>query len=231
MIEQFKQNLSNVRARINNAAQNAGRDPASVHLIGVSKYVDAPTTRVLAEAGCLQLGESRPQLLWEKHEALSNVSDIRWHMIGHLQRNKVKRTVACCDLIHSADSQRLLTAINAAGAELGKTVDVLLEVNVSGELSKHGFADSELEQAFAFVAELKNVSVKGLMCMAGLAVDDSKREFAMLKNLQQKFADNVPANVQLTELSMGMSGDFETAIAEGSTMVRVGSALFEGIDR
>ncbi|MFK7768383.1 MAG: YggS family pyridoxal phosphate-dependent enzyme [Mariniblastus sp.] len=232
MIELFKQNLNSVHQRIEDAATKSGRSVDSVNLIGVSKYVDAQTTRILAEAGCRVLGENRPQLLWEKHDALSDLPvPVRWHMIGHLQRNKVKRTVECCELIHSADSQRLLTAINSAAAAQQKKADVLLEVNVSGEDAKHGFFASDLPQVFSFVSGLESVFVKGLMCMAGLEgdLDDARREFALLKELQLKFVDDQPDNVDLKELSMGMSGDFEVAIEEGSTMVRVGSALFAGI--
>lgn len=230
MIDQLKTNLAAVDDRISTAARKCGRTPESVRLIGVTKYVDAATTSALVEAGCNNLGENRPQVLWDKAQSLAAL-DVEWHMIGHLQRNKVKRTVECSSLIHSIDSQRLLKAVEAAALDAGRSVDVLLEVNVSGESAKHGFAPEELPAALDFVADLKHVSVKGMMCMAGLIgdTDDARREFAMLNSLKSKHQDNTPDNVDLKELSMGMSGDFEIAIEEGATMVRVGSLLFEGV--
>lgn len=219
-----------VRHRINEAAQAVGRTGAEIRLIGVTKYVGAETTRALVEAGCLDLGESRPQMLWEKAEALSDLP-VHWHMIGHLQRNKVKRTVDKSDLIHSVDSQRLLEAIDTAGRESDKRVNVLLEVNVSGEAAKHGFQPDELGSAIDYTAGLQHVVVRGLMCMAGLngGLDDARREFDRLKQLQTKYAADSPGNVELKELSMGMSADFEIAVQAGATMVRVGSLLFEGV--
>jgi pyridoxal phosphate enzyme (YggS family) len=230
MIETLKSNLDAVLRRIAEATKRSGRPAGSVKLIGVSKYVDVETTRMLVAAGCDHLGESRPQVLWEKSEALADLP-VDWHMIGHLQRNKVKRTVACSDLIHSVDSQRLLTAIDDAGRESNKVVDVLLEVNVSREANKHGFADEDLPSTLAFVSKLEHVAVQGLMCMAGLdgSLDDARREFATIRALKERLQPNAPDNVELTELSMGMSGDFETAVEEGATMVRIGSILFDGI--
>lgn len=230
MNQQLKANLISVQSRLASAAKKSGRTANAIRLIGVTKYVDAETTRALVQAGCFELGESRPQELWDKAKALEDLS-ISWHMIGHLQRNKVKRTVECCDLIHSVDSLRLLTAINTAGQENDKTVDVLLEVNVSGESAKHGFKADEVGTAIESAAGLEHVSVKGLMCMAGLegGPEDARREFGSLRELQVGFSSNLPGNVDLKELSMGMSGDFEIAIEEGATMVRVGSLLFEGV--
>ena len=151
-------------------------------------------------------------------------------MIGHLQRNKVKRTVAIADLIHSTDSQRLLKSIDDAARDTAKVMNVLLEVNVSDESAKHGFSLNEIDGAIEFAAGLKHVAVRGLMCMAGLAgdVDDARREFGLLRELAEARQSGLPANVTMDELSMGMSGDFEIAIENGATMVRVGSLLFEG---
>ena len=222
------ENLQSIRQRIDAAAQKSGRSAEQVRLIGVTKYVDAAMTRAVFEAGCHELGESRPQVLWDKAMATSDLA-INWHMIGHLQRNKVKRTVKHCTLIHSIDSQRLLTAINDAGAAENKIVDVLVEVNVSGEDAKHGFMPSELGSAIEFAGHLKHLSVRGLMCLAGLhgGKEAARQEFATLRQLRDQHAESTPSNVQLSELSMGMSGDFEHAIEEGATMVRVGSLLFQ----
>lgn len=230
MLKQLKTNLGAVQDRIADAAANSSRSPSEITLVGVTKYVDVETTRCLHEAGCVDLGENRPQVVWDKTATLAQLP-INWHMIGHLQRNKVKRTVACCELIHSVDSERLLTAIDEASAAHAKTSRVLLEFNVSGESAKHGFSQQDMPRVLEFVSRLNNVQVEGLMCMAGLVgdADDARREFAMLRSIKEEFESDVPANVKLKELSMGMSGDFEIAIEEGATLVRVGSLLFNGV--
>jgi pyridoxal phosphate enzyme (YggS family) len=228
MVEKFKQNLADVQGKIAAAAGRAGRSADEITLVGVTKYLDVETTRQFVEAGHLVLGENRPQLLLEKRAALAEY-DIRWHLIGHLQRNKAKRMVESTQLIHSVDSLRLLNTIDGHATDQGKTSRVLLEVNVSGEQSKKGFSIEEMEQAIAAAAELRSVQVEGLMAMAGLEgdADDARREFAQIRNLAQQLADaGLPANVSMEQLSMGMSGDFEIAIEEGATIVRVGSALF-----
>ena len=230
MIDKLKANLAAVRQRIDEASRKSGRDATAIRLIAVTKYVDHQITRALIEAGCQDIGENRPQMLWDKADKLADV-DVNWHMIGHLQRNKVKRTVACSHLIHSVDSKRLLTAINDTGRETNTMVNVLLEVNVSMEPAKKGFHSDELPEALAFVSTLEFISVNGLMCMAGLGgdADEARREFSSLRELKEKSQASSPDNVDLAELSMGMSRDFEMAIEEGATMVRVGSVLFEGI--
>ena len=230
MIEKLKTNLAAVRERIDQSAKKSGRTSSAVRLIAVTKYVDAQVTRALFEAGCQDIGENRPQMLWDKAEQLADI-DINWHMIGHLQRNKVQRTAAIAKLIHSVDSLRLMNSIDAVGRDTNQTTSVLLEVNVSREDAKHGFAASELASALEHAAELEHIVVEGLMCMAGLEgnLDDARREFAQLRQLAETHQANTSPNVRLTELSMGMSGDFEIAIEEGATMVRVGSLLFEGV--
>ena len=228
MSDKFKQNISDVNGRIAAAAAKAGRAADEVTLVGVTKYVDAQVTREFAEAGHRVLGENRPQQLWQKQDELADL-DIEWHLIGHLQRNKAKRTVELATLIHSVDSLRLLKSIDGVAADQNKTARVLLEINVSGEEAKHGFSANELPAIVEAVADFKAIQVDGLMAMAGLAgdQDDARREFASLRELaEQTVGTGLPANVQMKELSMGMSGDFETAIEEGATIVRVGSALF-----
>ena len=167
--------------------------------------------------------------MWQKQESLSDL-DIHWHLIGHLQRNKAKRMVELATLIHSVDSLRLLKAIDGFAADQGKVARVLLEVNVSGETAKHGFAPEELPAIVEAAADFSAIQVDGLMAMAGLAGDhdDARREFSSLRSLaEQTDAGGLPRNVQMKDLSMGMSGDFEIAIEEGATLVRVGSALFK----
>ena len=228
MSEQLSKNVQSVNQRIAEAAVRSGRTADDVQLVAVTKYVDANVTEQLVQAGCHCLGESRPQLLWEKGEALSELP-IQWHMIGHLQRNKVKRTVAVAELIHSVDSDRLMRAIHEAGKEADRQVRILIEVNVSGESAKQGYEAADLQPALELATTLPNVAVCGLMCMAGVGgdTDEARREFAQLRVLRDQHSDFRTDNVQLDELSMGMSGDFEIAIEEGATIVRVGSLLFK----
>lgn len=224
------ENLETVRRRIAEAARRAGRDPAQVRLVAVTKYVSAETVRRLVEAGCRALGESRPQQLWAKAAALADLP-IEWHLVGHLQRNKVLRTLPLAAWIHSVDSVRLLETIDRAAAELALRPKVLLEVHISGEATKQGFAAEELEGVVAEAARFAHVEVRGLMGMAGLegGLDAARRQFARLRALRDRLRQVCPSSIELAELSMGMSGDYEAAIAEGATLVRVGSALFEGI--
>ena len=227
-------NLAVVRERITAAAERAGRAADSVKLVAVTKYVAPDAIRAVVAAGCTQLGESRPQQLWQRAAELSDLP-IRWHMIGHMQRNKVRRTLPLVSMLQSVDSLRLAEAINAEAAEIGRTsgIDALLEVNVSGETAKHGFSADEVQAALPQLAKFAHLRIRGLMCMAGLEgnLDDARREFAALRQLGERLRGECPPNVAIDELSMGMSGDYEVAIAEGATIVRVGSALFEGIDR
>ena len=225
-------NLAWVRDAIAKAADRAGRSAEEVQLVGVTKYVGPEPTRALFEAGLANLAESRPQQLWDKAEALADLP-IHWHQIGHLQRNKVRRTLPVIALIESVDSMRLATTINATAAELDLTVPILLEVNISGEGAKHGFTPSEMEPVLASLGAMEHLEVRGLMGMAGLEGDmeDARREFAALRDLRDRLQTVAPDGMQIKELSMGMSADFEIAIEEGATMVRVGSALFAGVLR
>ncbi|MGC3966315.1 MAG: YggS family pyridoxal phosphate-dependent enzyme [Pirellulales bacterium] len=220
--------MADVRRRIAAAAVAASRNAEDVRLVAVTKYVDAATTQLLVEAGCRDLGESRPQQLWDKAATLAD-PNIRWHMIGHLQRNKVRRTVELLHLLHSGDSLRLLQEVDETCAKRPSPLPVLLEVNVSGDSSKHGLTPSEVEPLLDELAKLTHLDVRGLMCMAGLDGDagEARRDFAALRTLRDRLRLAWEGRYTLDDLSMGMSGDFEVAVAEGSTMVRVGSALFE----
>jgi pyridoxal phosphate enzyme (YggS family) len=227
---QIRENLARVRQQIAAAAARSGRRAEEITLVGVTKYVDAVCARNLVAAGCTVLGESRPQELWRKAEGMADL-DIQWHLIGQLQRNKIRRTLPLAALIHSVDSPRSVAAIELIAQELGLSVPVLLEVNVSGEPAKHGFAPAEVAPLLDELPGLGYVKVRGLMCMAGLegGPEQARRDFAALRTLRDRLQPNCPEGVRLNELSMGMSGDFEEAVAEGSTIVRVGSALFEGV--
>ncbi|HUE70656.1 MAG TPA: YggS family pyridoxal phosphate-dependent enzyme [Pirellulaceae bacterium] len=230
LLSTLAENLVRVRQRIADAAAAAGRQADEVTLIGVTKYAGPEVANLLVNAGLTDLGESRPQELWRKAEALAAES-VRWHLVGHLQRNKIRRTLPLTTLIHSGDSLRLLAALNEDSVTLSQRCDVLLEVNISGDQAKHGFSPGELAPLLPTIAAMSNLHVRGLMGMASLegSLDDARRQFASLRELRDDLRENCPPQIELAELSMGMSGDFEQAIAEGATMVRIGSALLEGV--
>jgi pyridoxal phosphate enzyme (YggS family) len=224
--EKLEANLSAVRGRIARAAHAAGRRTDSVRLVAVTKQVDEAAARQLVALGVTDLGESRPQELWRKRPLVSGPA--RWHLIGPLQRNKARRTLPLVHLIHSVDSVELLRRLDELAVELNVEPAVLLEVNASGEAAKHGFGPNDLPTVMERVAELRRVKVEGLMTMAAYDADPqcARRTFAALREWRDRLAAQAPPNCRLTELSMGMSGDFEVAIAEGATIVRIGSALF-----
>lgn len=231
-------NLAHVRARIAEAARRSGRAPDDITLVAVTKYASLDAVRELLAAGCRDLGESRPQQLWERAATLavdfppSGPDPLRWHLIGHLQRNKVRRTAPHVALLHSADSQRLVEACGAEATALGLTLPVLLETNISGDAAKHGFRPDELPALIESLAMIAGVQIRGLMAMSGLDSDapETRRQFAAVRQLRDDLQTRCPPHVRLDELSLGMSGDYEIAIEEGATLVRVGSALFEGLE-
>jgi len=227
---QICDNVKRVHDQITHAAEVAGRSPGEIRLVAVTKYADPSDIRAVVAAGCTMLGESRPQVLWQR-AAEFNLPDVQWHLIGHLQRNKVRRTLPLVALIHSVDSQRLLQLIDEESAAAGLTTPLLLEVNTSGEREKHGWQADELRRVMPTLGQYTHVRVGGLMTMAGRegGPQTSRRNFADLRTLRDELASHAPAGVELAELSMGMSRDFEAAIAEGATLVRVGSSLFEGL--
>ena len=223
----LERNLAEVRQRMADAARRAGRVPSDIRLVAVTKYVSEDAARALVSAGCTDLGESRPQELWRKAAALVDLP-VRWHLIGHLQRNKLARSLPLISLIHSGDSLRLLQAIDAEAARTQRRMPLLLEVNVSGDAAKHGLRPDEVEPLAGPLAKLSSIEVRGLMCMAGREgnADDARREFESLRLLRDRLRSAWPDPAALSELSMGMSGDFEVAIEQGATLVRVGSSLF-----
>jgi PLP dependent protein len=234
------ENLRRVEDRIARAAESAGRRAEEITLVGITKYVGSREAAELVAAGCTDLGESRPQELWKKHAELKRtgpsspaaVQSIRWHLVGHLQRNKVQRTLPLVSLIHSVDSPRLLAAINEARLaqdDSGPPIDVLLEVNTSGEAAKHGLAPSAIEPLLATAEQYPHVAIRGLMTMAALEGGEAvaARNFASLRELRDRLKRSAPPGVAIDELSMGMSGDFEVAIREGASIVRIGSLLWD----
>jgi hypothetical protein len=234
--DRCRQNLAGVRDRVAEACRSAGREPGDVRLIGVTKYVSTASTRMLLEAGCLDLAESRPQSLWAKAEALADDALApRWHLIGHLQRNKIRRTLPLVSLLHSLDSLRLLEAIEVEAAASGRVCEALVEVNLAGDPGRTGVMEADVAAVLEAATRARDVRVLGLMGMA--AVPDgqdsgvaARRQFARLRELRDELAGRLPTATGLRELSMGMSGDFVEAILEGSTLVRIGSALWEGVE-
>ena len=222
-------NLKQIQKTIESACVRSGRSADSVQLVAVTKYADLDWVRDLIELGEIQLGESRPQQMCQRVEELTG--DVRWHMIGHLQRNKVDPVISSAELIHSVDSLRLLTKIDASAAAVGKRQRVLLEVNVSGEESKDGFTSDALRSTWPEIVDLQYVDVQGLMTMAPHSDDaESARPFfRQLRELRDELAVASEGRLTLPELSMGMSGDFEIAIEEGATLIRIGSRIFEGL--
>ncbi len=230
--DRIAENLAQVRQRIADAAGRSARKPEEILLVAVTKYVGLEIIEPLIEAGATVLGESRPQQFWPKAEALAGHS-VQWHMIGQLQRNKIRRTLPLVELTHSAESLRLVEAVDRIAGELSLRAPILLEVNTSGDEAKHGFLPDQLERSLSDLAAFSNVDIRGLICMAGLGTDTegARADFAALRELRERLRGTCPAGVSLDELSMGMSGDYEVAIEEGATIVRVGSALYEGISR
>jgi len=225
----LKSRLDHVESRIGAACQRAGRPRSAVTLVAVTKSVSATVAALLPDLGILDLGESRPQELW--HKAALLPPTVRWHQIGHLQRNKVERTLPLATLIHSVDSERLLMAIEEVAARQQRTVVVLLEVNASHEASKHGFDPADLASLSLRIGELKYVRVVGLMTMAALAdnAEQARPTFATVRRLGACLQKESSLPQSALHLSMGMTNDFEVAIEEGATLVRVGTALFEGM--
>ncbi|MEL6108038.1 MAG: YggS family pyridoxal phosphate-dependent enzyme [Planctomycetota bacterium] len=225
--ERIAENWQQTQRRVVEAAESAGRDPSSIHVIGVTKYVDAATARPLVDAGCKELGENRPQMLWKKAEELSDCEGIQWHVIGHLQTNKLRRTLKLQPLIHSVDSERLLRAIDDEAAKQQFVAEVLLEINISGDESKTGLMPDSLRELLR--PEYENVRIRGLMAMAGLGTSaaEAGNQFEQVRVLRDRIQDE--SGTPLAELSMGMTADFPEAIAAGATMVRIGSALFDGV--
>jgi len=227
--DRIRQNLRAIQERIAAAAARSGRPKEAVLLVAVTKTVTPEAVRALWEAGVRDFGENRVQALLHKSAALPDLA-IRWHMIGSLQTNKVSKLLAAggLALIHSLDSPRLAEALNAAAAKQGGVIETLVEVNVSGEASKHGLPPEAVGDFLRAVGGLERLRVSGLMTMAPLSMETeaARPVFAGLRALKESLREGMPLNVRLEHLSMGMSSDFEVAIEEGADIVRIGTALF-----
>ncbi|HEL2142371.1 TPA: YggS family pyridoxal phosphate-dependent enzyme [Streptococcus suis] len=221
----FQKNKDAIFSAVAKAAEKAGRPSESVKVIAVTKYVDSSIANQLVNTGITHIGENRVDQFLEKCNALAD-KQLTWHLIGTLQRRKVKDIIPFVDYFHALDSVKLAQEIDKRAT---KIVKCFLQVNVSGEESKHGFAVSEIDAALAEISLLENIELVGLMTMAPIdATDDELDEiFSKMQEIQEGLAARNLPRMPFTELSMGMSGDFERAIAHGATYVRIGSAFFE----
>lgn len=218
------ENLDAIWQRIGKAAASGGRDREEIELVAVSKGRPPETVLEAVRAGQRVFGENRAQELREKTDRLE--ADLEWHFIGHLQRNKVNMVVGKVALIHSVDSRRLLEAVAARAGELEIVQDILLQVNVSGEESKYGMEEGEVERMFLAAQEMPAVRVRGLMTIAPLGSPQEARPcFRRLREIKEGIAREHPEQ-DIDILSMGMTQDFEVALEEGANMVRIGTAIF-----
>lgn len=224
-VDELKRRAAEVRERIEAARARVGRTD-EVTLVAVTKTHPADVVRAAIAAGIADVGENRVQEMDEKVAEIGR-SAVRWHLIGHLQRNKAARAVAIADLVHSLDSVRLAEALSAEAAKAGIVIPALVQVNTSGEESKFGLGPDEAVDAIGRMAELPGLRLEGLMTMAPFTDDQDviRRTFAGARRLRDEAARQVPGFAG-RHLSMGMSNDFEAAVEEGSTLVRVGSTLF-----
>ena len=222
----ISENLRAVRQKMREACETAGRSSDEVMLIAVSKTKPVEMLLEAYDEGCRHFGENKVQELVDKYEVMPG--DIKWHMIGHLQRNKVKYIVDKVYMIHSVDSLRLAEEISKEAVKKSVTVSVLIEVNVAGEESKFGVAPSELEALVRHIAVLPGIAVKGLMTIAPYVdnPEDNRRYFAALKQLSVDITKKNIDNITMNVLSMGMTGDYTVAIEEGASYVRVGTGIF-----
>ena len=225
----IEQNLKNVEQRIAAAAKKSGRSREDIILVAVTKTHPADMMNEAIKAGVTDIGENKPQEVRDKY---TDVLPVRWHLIGHLQTNKVKYIIDKCCMIHSVDSIKLMDEIEKQAKQHDVSMDVLIQVNISGEETKSGITAEELDELLMHAGELERVKVRGLMTIAPKCEhqEDAAVHFRNMKMLFDETAKKVYKNVSMEYLSMGMSGDFEAAIECGSNMVRVGSAIFGARD-
>lgn len=222
----IKQNLDDIYSRIKTAAEKSGRSAEDIKLIAVTKTVDVERIKNVGEYGVFDFGENRVQELLEKYDKFDE--SIKWHLIGHLQTNKVKYIIEKVHMIHSVDSIELAREINNRAANAGRKIDILVQINVSGEETKFGIKPEEAEDFINTVSQLGNVTIRGLMTIAPYA-ENTEEIRPVFKNLYNIYIDikrKKIDNVYMDYLSMGMSNDFEIAIQEGANIVRIGTGIF-----
>jgi pyridoxal phosphate enzyme (YggS family) len=225
-MNQINQNLAEIKQRLTAAALEAGRDPGEVRLVAVTKTVKLDRLQEAVAAGHTHFGENYVQEAKAKIASLG--PGLTWHFIGHLQSNKAKAAVEFFDLIHSVDRLRLAKALEQAAARLGKVQDILLQVNLAGEASKSGTAPEDTEDLLIEISKMPHLRVLGLMTMPPWLPDpeEVRPYFRALRELRDRLRQQQLVDGELPELSMGMTGDFEVAVAEGATLVRIGTAIF-----
>lgn len=224
--EELEENLAEVQEKVAAAAKRAGRDPKDIQLLPVSKTKPVEDMRVLMEKGVTAFGENYVQEIRQKYEELGDA--VTWHMIGHLQRNKVKYIIDKVAMIHAVDTIELAEQIEKEAVKHSCEMDVLMEVNIAKEESKWGFSAEEAQEAAARIGQFPHVHLKGLMTSAPITEDPetNRKYFEGLRKLSEKIGSQHYDNVTMDVLSMGMTQDYEVAIEEGATIVRVGTAIF-----
>lgn len=227
-VEDFRRNLAAVRARIEAACRRAGRDTATVRLLPVSKTKPEASLRLAHAAGCRMLGENKVQEAHRKWEAMQDLTDLRWSVIGHLQTNKAKLVARVASEFQALDSLRVAEALERHLQAEGRALDVFVQVNTSGEASKYGLSPEDVPAFIQALPTFSALRVRGLMTLALFSSEAERVRqcFVLLRGLRDRLRQSAPAGIALDELSMGMSGDFEIAIEEGATVVRVGQAIF-----
>lgn len=222
----ISENIKSIREKIDNAAQKAGRDPKDVLLLAVSKTVDVPRIKAAVAEGLDELGENHVQEIMEKFEPMG--PDVKWHMIGHLQTNKVKYIIDKVKLIHSVESLKLAEEINKQAKKHGLVMDILVEINMAKEESKYGIMPEDAPAFIESLSSLENIRVRGLMTVAP-NVENGEENRVYFRNMKKLLVDinakNIN-NINMDVLSMGMTGDYITAVEEGATIVRVGTGIF-----
>ena len=223
----IESNIKNVLSEISAAAKKAARKPEDIKLVAVSKTKPFEMLKEAYECGMYDFGENRPQEIAEKFPMFEG-ADVNFHMIGHLQKNKVKMIIDKVCLIHSVDSIELAAEINKRAASIDKIQDILIQVNISGEESKSGVKPEELFDLCRQISLMENIRIKGLMTISvkGYTYEENKGLFESLANLAREIKEQNIENVSMEELSMGMTHDFEAAIEAGATIIRVGTAIF-----
>lgn len=226
--DHFKLNLSDLNKRIADACASCGRKPEEIRLIAVSKTNPVEAIRAMRELGVLHFGENKVQELVPKMEALAGNKEITWHMIGTLQANKIKYIADRVDWIHSVPKLKALREINKRAGEAGRVINTLIQVNISEENQKSGCEPDELPELLLAADSMPNVRVRGLMGMASFTEDEAviRPQFRLLRELLEQEKKRGYQTHKLTELSIGMTNDLEIAVQEGSTMIRIGTALF-----
>ncbi len=230
MEDMIVQNIKEVEARIEAAAKRSGRRREDILLLAVSKTIDIPRIQRAVDYGLVELGENKVQEIMDKYEPLG--PGVKWHLIGHLQTNKVKYIIDKVTLIHSVESMKLAEEISKRAKQKGICANILIEVNIAREESKFGVMPEECESLASQISTLDNICVKGLMTVAPFVEnsEDNRKYFRQLRQLLVDINAKKMNNISMDTLSMGMTGDYEVAIEEGATIVRVGTGIFGARD-